>query len=129
MSLVPLRYDFALFQGATFDETLVIKDADGVAVNLTGKKFRAQVRREVSDTGSPLISCSTASGHFTLPGGGTDGRVRWVISAAVTAALPVNYEKQQWAYDVEMFDDAVSPEYVERLLEGRIRAYPEVTRA
>lgn len=127
MSLQPLRYDFPLYQGATFDETLVIKDADGVAVNLTGKKFRAQIRPEIGSS-TILASCSTAAGHFTLPGGGTDGKVRWVISAAVTAALPLQNEKQQWVYDVEMFDDGVSPEYVERLLEGKIRAYPEVTR-
>ena len=115
----PGRYDFTIYQGASFDRTFTWRTGDPAAnVNLTGYTGRMQVR---SNTTAPTVALevSTANGRMAL--GGAAGSIAVTVTATDTAALAAGY----FVYDMEL----VSPGgAVTRLLEGRITVSPEVTR-
>jgi hypothetical protein len=112
------KYQIVIEQGATFTLQLVWKDANGVAVDLTGYAARMQVRRgvEVPDT---LLSLTSAGGGIVL--GGAAGSIAISVPASVTQTL----DPGSAVYDLEM----ESPSgFVTRLLQGRVIISPEVTR-
>lgn len=82
MVTVPGSWDFAVVQGATFDQTLTWK-YNGSPVDLTGWSAHMQIR---SAPGGQLYSDLTdTGGEISL--GGTAGTIRLVLAAAVTAAF------------------------------------------
>lgn len=114
----PGRYDFTIYQGASFDRTFTWQTGDpATAVNLTGYTGRMQIRQAV---GSPaaVIELTTSNGRMTL--GGAAGTVAIAITAADTADLAAG----QFVYDLELINGAT----VTRLLEGRATISAEVTR-
>ena len=76
----PGALNIVLKQGADFSMTLAIKDAQGVAINLTGYTATAQMRRNASAV-SP-----TASFSCTIPNG-PDGSIVVALSHTVTSAM------------------------------------------
>jgi hypothetical protein len=111
--------NLTIHQGASWDLTMTWKVGDPPAVvNLTGYTARMQVREKVTSPGT-MTSLTTSNGKITL--GGAQGTVVLALSATDTGALrPGNY-----VYDLELVS---SSGYVTRLVEGKVRVTPEVTR-
>ncbi len=107
------KFNITIEQGATFSKTLTIKDANGDAINLTGKTFASKLRRKPTD--------ATAAATFTFTVvNAAAGQVRWSMSATTTAGLIPEYHY----YDLEMTDGAT----VTRLMEGTAFVKFEVTK-
>ncbi len=101
------RWDLVIQQGSTFARTLEFN------TDVSGLSFRGQLRR---DHASYVVLAS-----FTFEP--IDAHTVAVsLSAAETAALPA----QRLVHDIEVF--TTGDEHVVRLLEGRVRVTPEVTR-
>lgn len=114
----PGRYDFTIFQGASFDTTITWKTGTpATAVNLTGYTARLQVRSSV-DAATTALELTTSNGGITL--GGAAGTVALAVTAAATATLSPGY----YVYDLELVNGAT----VTRLIEGRVTVSAEVTR-
>lgn len=115
-------YDFigdnAFEQGATLNRRFIWKDANGVAINLTGYTARMQIRQNVKAT-AVLLDLNTANGGIVL--GGAAGTIDLAATAAAMAALTW----KNGVYDLEL----VSPTgVVTRFLTGSVELSPEVTR-
>lgn len=107
-------YNLAIDQGSTFSTTIQANDDTGSARNLTGFNARGQLRRSYN---------SQANTQFTVEiNNPTGGEV--VIS--LTAGQTANLKYGRYVYDVELTSN--SQVTVERLLEGTITVYPEVTK-
>jgi hypothetical protein len=108
------KYDLVLYQGATFNRTLEVKDNNSAAVDITNYTFAGQIRTSALS--------GTVAGTFTITiTSAANGRVTWTMSATNTALLPA----QQCVYDLEMTQANGD---VVRLLEGYVDIKPNVTR-
>lgn len=112
------NYNFVVEQGATFKKRVTWKDAAGNPQNLTDFTGRMQIRETV-ESATPEVSLTTENNGITL--GGVLGTIDLLISADDTTDLvPGSYK-----YDLEL-ENALGE--VTRLLEGKIKVKPEVTR-
>lgn len=118
MSIKPGQYDITIYQGATFSRMLTWKDANNVAINLSGYTARLQMRTS-QDAAAPFITLTTENGGITL--GGAAGTITLTISAATTAAIT----ESSGVYDLEL---VTSGGVVTRLIEGDVLLSKEVTR-
>lgn len=110
------RYDFKLWQGATFSRVLTWK-SNGVAVNLTGFTARMKVRNASTDV--ELLSLTTENGKIAL--GGVAGTITLTLTAAETALLAPELAR----YDLELVS---AGGIVRRPLQGFVIVSPEQTR-
>jgi hypothetical protein len=111
-------YNIICDQGATLDRSLTLKDSAGSLANLTGFSAKMQVRTTASSSGVAL-ELSTVNSRVIL--GGALGTVRLKVDAATTAALTAG----DYVYDLEI----TAPNGdVTRLVEGKFKVKPEVTR-
>jgi hypothetical protein len=117
MSLV--NYNLDIIQGSTFGAQLSAKNSDGTAVNLAGYNVRGYVKYNYG-TGTALCNLNPVVNE-TAPYTSQSGIVDVSISAAVAASLPVTIG----VYDIEMYKSDESE--VKKLLDGRVKIYPEVT--
>lgn len=111
-------YNFDIEQGIPFARIMNIKDAAGVALNLTGYSARMHIRPYVSST-EILISATTANNKLILTP--LTGVLTLSLSEEDTKLL--TYSKS--VYDIELLDTAGAPV---RLLQGSITVSREVTR-
>jgi hypothetical protein len=102
------RWDPLIQQGSTFIRTLSFGDVD-----VSGLFFRGQIRRTHEDT---EILAQYSFTHLDST------TVRMRLEASATAALPAD----RLVHDIEVF--TAEDEFVIRLLEGRVKVTPEVTR-
>ena len=102
-------HHFIIEQGATFGQTLTLKDSTGTVINLTGYASAQMDLRENPDATDPIISLTTANSRITL--GGSAGTVTLNISATDTAALSVD----DGVFDLEIVSGG---NVVTRLIEG-----------
>lgn len=110
--------DLYIEQGATFTLNVVWKDANQVAVNLTGYTARMQIRQSLSSDVA-LLNLTTQNGGITL--GGATGAVNVVATPAQTAAIQV----KRGVYDLELESASGT---VTRLIKGSVEFSREVTR-
>ena len=110
-------HNIVIEKGATLKLPLRLKDSLGVALNLTGYSGRMQVRESL-DNPLPALNLTTAGGHITVD---AQGLLYVKASAALTDALTIT----AGVYDLEL--EAPNGD-VDRLLEGRVRIKPAVTR-
>lgn len=106
-------YDFNIIAGSSFSTSLVINNADGTKMNLSGFSGRALVKNKYSDTGylldlKPVIDNSYVSGLVTISGSGN-----------ATASLPAG----RFLYDLEIFKG----EYILKPIRGSFYVEPEST--
>lgn len=73
------------FQGTYYTRTFALKQ-DGVAIDISGWTFEAQVRYQVDDD-EALLTLTTANGGVVTIDG-SSGRLALAITADQTAALP-----------------------------------------
>ena len=109
-------YNITCEQGSTFSKTLTIKDASGVARNLSTYTARMQVRPDV-ESSTKLLDLTSGSGDITL---NSSGVVVISVTATNTAAL-----SQGGVYDLEIIDGSG---IVERVIQGNFVLSKEVTR-
>ena len=120
MALV--NYNLDVIQGSTFSAQLFAKDANGAAINLTNYYVRGVMKYNYG-TGvalvdlSPVVNTGQNGSSYTAASGVIDV----TIEATGTAALPVTVG----VYDIEMYNDGQTE--VKKLLDGRVKIYPEVT--
>lgn len=123
----PGKYNFNVYQGATWDEEITLRNADQTPMNLTGFEARMQVRATI-DSSTVLLTLNNANTRLTVVDA-TAGKLHLLVAAEDTALLPLAFERQRYVYDLELVRPSPAPEYVRRVLQGRINCYPEVTRA
>lgn len=123
-------YNFSVQTGADFTRVFA-KTANGVAVNMTGLKVRAQFRALAGATGTTtsttlLLSLANAAGIAITNAAG--GEITLTLTNAQTATLNPRNIRMQVAYGIEIYYDAVSPNVVTPFLQGTVTLYPEVVR-
>lgn len=122
----PGKYTFEVYQGSTWDEEIILRNADGTPMNLTGMQARMQLRPEVGSA-DVILDLNPTNARLTVTDA-AQGRIQLLVSAADTAALPLDFETQTYVYDLELFRSTPAPEYVRKVLAGKVKCYPEVTR-
>ena len=106
-------YNLAIDQGSDFTTTIQVNDDAGADRNLAGYSVRGQLRRSYGSTSNVAFS-SNVSGIST-------GEITISLSSAATA----NLKYGRYVYDIELYTNTGN---VERILEGIVTVYPEVTK-
>ena len=101
-------------QGTTYSVTITVNDDTGSARNLTGYTGRSQMRRSYYTSANTAFTVSV-----TNPANGE-------ISITLTAAQTANVKAGRYVYDLELVNAKSTT--VERVVEGIVTIYPEVTR-
>jgi hypothetical protein len=101
-------HHFIIEQGATFGQTLTLKDSAGTVINLIGFSGSMQFR-ENPDSETLVLDISTANSRMTM--GGNAGTIALAVSATDTAALTAS----DGVFDLEIESGAG---VVTRLIEG-----------
>jgi hypothetical protein len=108
-----IAYNLFIDQGATFSANVTVKDNSNSVRDLTGYTARSQMRRSYYSANSTAFTATI--------GTPLSGNVTLFLSDAVTA----NLKPGRHVYDVEIISSA---NVVERVYEGIVTVYPEVTR-
>lgn len=106
--------NLSIDQGTTYSVTIGVTDTTGSARDLTGYTGRAQLRRSYytnSNTAFTVAIDNPLEGEITLS-----------LTATQTSALKAG----RYVYDLELVANVTSS--VERVVEGIVTIYPEVTR-
>ena len=108
------HYDLNITQGTSFTIRLVAQDTSGNVIDLTNWNVRGYAKIKYSEANLLVdLNPQKVSPH-------TNGFIDIQISAATTATLPVT----EGVYDIEIYD---SSGYVDKVVAGYIRVYPETT--
>lgn len=105
--------NFAIDQGSNATVTIYVTESNGTARNLTGYTGRGQLKRSFYSTSNTTFTISIANP--------TEGEVVLSLNADQTA----NLKYGRYVYDVELVSNAY---LVERIVEGIVTVYPEVTK-
>lgn len=101
-------------QGTTFDTSLDLVGDDGVAINVAGYVFTAQIRK------SYYSSKPVANLTITIVDG-ANGNIMMTMNSATTT----NIKAGRYLYDVKMTDTTNT---VTRIVEGVLTVTPQVSR-
>ncbi len=115
-------------RGATWEVVFAYRGADGEVAPITGMKARGQVR--TADSRAELVMELTSTGGAPrLIIDGPAGTVTLRVSAADSVNLSADViNPRELIYGIELYDDLVSPEYVEDFIAGRLTVLPEIVR-
>ena len=105
--------NLAIDQGSNTNVTILVTDATGSARNLVGYTSRSQLKRSYFSTTNTTFTVSISD-----PSSGE-------IVLSLTADQTANLKYGRYVYDVELVSNTGS---VERIIEGIITVYPEVTK-
>lgn len=126
MTMRPATLNFHWYPHATFSERQVLKDADGIPLDLSGYTALMHIRRYREDA-APLYELSTATGEIVL--GGTDGSIELVVAADATDdATLIDPDGEAWVHDILLTNPADTPSTVDRVYQGFVFVHPGVTR-
>ncbi|MBT7895864.1 MAG: hypothetical protein HN564_02605 [Flavobacteriales bacterium] len=117
------KYSFIIEQGSTFTRTFKYKDANGDPFDLTGYDVRMQIRSSHSSL-TPIDTFDNGGeGGFELsiP---VSGSVKNQITLTITATQTAAFTFDQALYDIEIESGSI----VTRLLQGKIKLSPEITK-
>jgi len=114
--------DFTIDQGADVAIELHLQEANGSVKDLTGHSAFAKMKRSYNSVDSDeIVDFTTAIGDPP-----TDGIL--ILSLTNTQTDTLN-PRMRYVYDVELsFLDSDSNTIIERILEGKIKVTPSVTR-
>ena len=101
-------HHFIIEQGATFGQTLTLKDEAGSAINLVGFTGAMSLKQTPTST-STVLSLTTSNGRMTI--NGSAGTVTLSISATDTG----NLSPDDGVFDLEITSGAA---VVTRIIEG-----------
>jgi hypothetical protein len=111
-------HHFIIEQGATFGQTLTLKDSSDAVINLTGFSGSMQLR-ENPDSSTTVLELSTSNSRMTM--GGIEGTIELLVSATDTEALTAS----DGVFDLEITSGAG---IVTRLIEGTYSIRRNITR-
>lgn len=106
--------NLSIDQGTTFTVTIGVTDTTGSARDLTGYTGRSQLRRSYYTNSNTSFTVSIDNP--------TEGEIVLSLSASQTSSLKAG----RYVYDLEIIESATA--VVERVVEGIITVYPEVTK-
>lgn len=112
-------HHFIIEQGATFGQTLTLKDSSDTVINLTGYASAEMDLRETPESSSEVLTLTTANSRIAL--GGSAGTVTLTISAADTANLTAG----DGVFDLEVVDGSSN---IYRILEGTYSVRRNISR-
>jgi hypothetical protein len=114
--------DFTIDQGADVAIELHLQEQDGSKKDLTGHSAAAKMKRSYNSVDSDeIIDFTTAVASPT-----TDGILILSLTNSQTDALN---PRLRYVYDVELsFVDSDGNTIIERILEGKVKVSPSVTR-
>tara|TARA_R100000152_G_scaffold4295_1_gene1490 strand:+ start:484 stop:837 length:354 start_codon:yes stop_codon:yes gene_type:complete len=112
-------HHFIIEQGATFGQTLTLKDSSDTVINLSGYASAEMDLRENPESSSTIITLTTSNSRIAL--GGAAGTVTLSISASDTANLTAG----DGVYDLEIVDGSSN---VYRILEGTYTVRRNISR-
>lgn len=114
--------DFTIDQGADVAIELHLQEADGTIKDLTAHTAAAKMKRSYNSVDSDeIIDFTTA-----VASPATDGILVLSLTNEQTDTLN---PRNRYVYDVELsFNDSDGNEIIERILEGKIKVSPSVTR-
>lgn len=114
--------DFTIDQGADVAIELHLQEQDGSKKNLIGHTLTAKMKRSFTSVDSDEIVNFTT----VIPDPVSDGIAVLSLSNIQTDALNT---RTRYVYDVELaYNDSDSNIVIERILEGKIKVSPSVTR-
>jgi hypothetical protein len=116
LSQTAAELDIEIEQGATFQKIITIYD-DSIQRDLSGYTARMQVRPTFAST-TTILDLTEDSGGITI---NDDDTITIYISATDTAAL--DFSTARYDFEIEAADETVT-----RLLYGKVKLMPEVTR-
>ena len=108
------HYDLNITKGNSFNVRLVAVDPNGTAFDLTGWNLRGYAKLRFS-TEDVLIDLSPTKAEPYA-----EGFIDISLPPAFTKDLPIT----EGVFDIEMYDDSG---YVDKLIKGYVRIFPEVT--
>lgn len=111
-------YNLNIEQGATFEESFVVRDSSNNLMDLTGYTARMQIRPFVSSP-EVLLDASTVNGILVITA--LEGRIDLVLSPLQTEQLLYTTS----VYDLEIEDASGK---VTRLVQGTVNVSQQVTR-
>lgn len=112
--------DIVIDQGSTFLDTITLKNVDDTPFDLTNYSVRGQLRKSYASSTAVNFTCQVTNA--------TGGVFTMALTAAQTASLVTqNYMTTLFVYDIEIYDTATQTT-VYRVLRGRAKVEPEVTR-
>jgi hypothetical protein len=113
--------DLTFDQGADVSVELHLVDPDGSKKNLTGFSVAAKMKRGYNSDSADTVDFNTT---VTTPA--VDGIITLSLTNEQTDALNT---RGRYVYDVEIsFEDSDGNTIIERVLEGKIKVSPSVTR-
>jgi hypothetical protein len=122
-------YNLEIYQGSTFEMSLIVKDSAGALLNLTGYSAAMQIRSNYADNNP--VTYITLSSSLASDGTGlnmataSSGYIGIYISACSSSAL--NFPNAR--YDLEIFSGSVGTcPITTRILEGQVNLSKETTR-
>jgi hypothetical protein len=115
---MPGTYNLTIYQGATFRQSIIWRNADSTPIDLTGYTARMQIRKSVRATTTEADMTTENSGIVISA---LTGEIELNLTAVQTAAIDI----QDGVYDLELID---ADGTVTRLMEGSVTVSPEVTR-
>jgi hypothetical protein len=114
--------DFTIDQGADVAIELHLQEQDGSKKDLTGHSALAKMKRSYNSTDSDEITSFTT----IVASPATDGILTLALTNSQTDTLN---SRLRYVYDVELsYQDSNSQTIIERILEGKIKVTPSVTR-
>ena len=114
--------DFTIDQGADVAIELHLQEQDGSKKNLTGHSALAKMKRSYNSTDSDEIVSFTT----IVASPATDGILTLALTNNQTESLN---PRLRYVYDVELsYQDSNSQTIIERILEGKVKVSPSVTR-
>lgn len=137
MSRTPANVSLSVVRGSTWEDEFTYVDASGAAVNLTGYAARMQVRTQAGQFGlttatTLLLELTTINGMLEIdipPGQSVPCRVKVRVGINDVALLNSNNERRvRRTYALEVYDPAMSPQYVIPLAVGNVTVRGETTR-
>lgn len=114
--------DFTIDQGADVAIELHLQEQDGSKKDLTGHSASAKMKRSYNSVDSDEIVDFTT----IVSSPATDGILTLALTNTQTDALN---PRLRYVYDVELsFQDSNNQTIIERILEGKVKVSPSVTR-
>jgi hypothetical protein len=110
----PARLDIDMYAGDDYSLALTFTDADGVAIDLSGRAYRAQIRETVYDADVALADLAVDATRLAA------GVVTLALARATTAGLP-----RSCVWDLE---ETGVDNKVRTLLAGTVALRRDVTR-
>lgn len=111
------RLNITIQQGATFSNTIFLKDDDGNPIDLSGASVRSQIRPAYD-------SSSFVAFDISIVAPATNGEILWEMDASTTEGINLSLGTI-WVYDVEV---EYASGVVQRILQGSAIISPEATR-